>query len=44
MGLGTCAIGAFEDDPINSLIPSKAEDEFVILIYPVGFKRKGLWM
>jgi len=42
LGLGTCAIGAFEDDPINELLELDTSSEFVILIYPVGYKKKGL--
>ncbi len=42
MGLGTCAIGAFEDDPLNKLLELDTETEFVILIYPIGYKKKGL--
>ena len=41
LGLGTCAIGAFEDDLVNKLLDLDTDHEFVILIYPVGYKKKG---
>jgi len=40
LGLGTCAIGAFEDDPINRLLGLDGYNEFIALVYPVGIPRK----
>lgn len=39
LGLGTCAIGAFHDDPINKLLGLDGYEEFVALIYPVGWRK-----
>lgn len=36
MKLGTCAVGAFEDDKIIELLDLKDKYEFPIMIYPVG--------
>ena len=36
LGLGTCAIGAFEDGAVNKLLGLDGYNEFIVLIYPVG--------
>jgi SagB-type dehydrogenase family enzyme len=36
LGLGTCAVGAFEDDPINRLLNIDGREEFIGMIYPIG--------
>ena len=38
LGLGTCAVGAFEDRKINNMLDVD-EDEFILLIYPVGYEK-----
>ncbi len=38
LGLATCAVGAFEDEPINKL-HNLEEYEFVGMVYPVGYKK-----
>lgn len=40
LGLGTCAVGAFEDRKINDVLDVD-EDEFTLLIYPVGYEKRG---
>jgi SagB-type dehydrogenase family enzyme len=39
MNLGTCAVGAFEDDKVGSLLQLDGRNEFPILIYPIGVPR-----
>jgi len=41
MGLGCCAIGAFEDDRMNRLIDVDGKEEFVIYAAAVGKRRGG---
>ena len=36
VGAGTCAIGAYDQDPMDRLIGVDGEDEFVIYVAPVG--------
>lgn len=36
LGLGTCAIGAFSNDPCNALFNLDGEEEFVVYVAPVG--------
>ena len=36
LGLGTCAIGAFSDEPCNKLFDLDGEEEFVVYVAPVG--------
>lgn len=36
LGLGTCAIGAYDQDLIDELIEVDGEEEFTIYVFPVG--------
>ena len=36
LGLGTCAIGAFSDEPCNALFSLDGEEEFIVYVAPVG--------
>jgi SagB-type dehydrogenase family enzyme len=36
LGLGTCAIGAFEDSTCNALFDLDGEEEFMVYVAPVG--------
>lgn len=36
LGLGTCAVGAFDDAPCNALFDLDAEEEFIVYVAPVG--------
>lgn len=36
LGLGTCAIGAFSDEPCNALFGLDGEEEFIVYVAPVG--------
>jgi len=36
IGCGTCAVGAYDQAKMNSLVEVDGEDEFVIYMAPVG--------
>jgi SagB-type dehydrogenase family enzyme len=36
IGLGTCAIGAYDQNKIDTFINVDGEDEFVVYLSPVG--------
>ncbi|MCK4806144.1 MAG: nitroreductase family protein, partial [Candidatus Aegiribacteria sp.] len=38
-GLGTCGIGAYDQEAMDSLLGFDDEDEFVIYIAPVGQRK-----
>lgn len=38
LGLSTCAVGVFEDESINKLL-NLDNEEFVLMIYPIGYKK-----
>ncbi len=42
IGAGTCAVGAFDDDRINSILGLNLDEQFTIYIAPVGFKKSNL--
>lgn len=41
IGCGACAVGAFDDDALNSALPLDSDSEFVIYLAAVG-KRPSL--
>lgn len=41
LGLGTCAIGAFDDSNANKLFDLDGEEEFMVYVAPVGTIRAG---
>ena len=36
LGLGTCAIGAYDQDAMDALLELDGEDEYVVYLAPVG--------
>jgi SagB-type dehydrogenase family enzyme len=42
LGCGTCAIAAFEDDDLNSVLDLDGQDEFVVYGASLGKRRNPL--